>query len=45
VSVVAASAFDAEVIAKAALLLGPEMAPAYCATHALAWWLSGPHDG
>jgi thiamine biosynthesis lipoprotein len=44
VSVVASDGFDAEVIAKTALLLGPELAPAYCATHALAWWLSGPHD-
>jgi len=40
VSVVAASGFEAEVIAKTALLLGPELAPAYCAAHAMAWWLS-----
>jgi thiamine biosynthesis lipoprotein len=40
VSVVAASGLDAEVIAKTALLLGPELATAYCATHALAWWLN-----
>jgi len=40
VSVVAPTGFDAEVIAKTALLLGPEVAPAYCAANALAWWLS-----
>jgi thiamine biosynthesis lipoprotein len=45
VSVVAASGFDAEVIAKTALLLGPELAPTYCASHALAWWLGDRHDG
>ena len=39
VSVVAASGFEAEVIAKTALLLGPSLGPAYCATSALAWWL------
>lgn len=39
VSVVAASGVDAEVIAKTALLLGPDLAPAYCASHALAWSL------
>jgi FAD:protein FMN transferase len=44
VSVVAASGFEAEVIAKAALLLGPDAAPAYCATHALAWWLGRRDD-
>lgn len=44
VSVVAASGFEAEVIAKTALLLGPEIAPAYCATRALAWWLGGRGD-
>jgi thiamine biosynthesis lipoprotein len=44
VSVVASSGFAAEVIAKTALLLGPELAPAYCATHALAWWLGGADD-
>lgn len=44
VSVVATSGFDAEVIAKTALLLGPEVAPAYCASHALAWWLGGRDD-
>jgi thiamine biosynthesis lipoprotein len=40
VSVVGPTGFDAEVIAKTALLLGPELAPAYCAANALAWWLS-----
>jgi thiamine biosynthesis lipoprotein len=40
VSVVAASGVEAEVVAKAALLVGPELAPVYCAAHALAWWLS-----
>jgi thiamine biosynthesis lipoprotein len=40
VSVIASSAVDAEIFAKAALLAGPELAPAYCAAHALAWWLS-----
>jgi thiamine biosynthesis lipoprotein len=40
VSVVAASGVEAEVVAKAALLVGRELAPVYCATHALAWWLS-----
>ena len=40
VSVVAASGVEAEVAAKAALLIGLELAPAYCAAHALAWWLS-----
>jgi thiamine biosynthesis lipoprotein len=40
VSIVAANGVEAEVAAKAALLAGPELAPAYCATHALAWWLS-----
>ena len=44
VSVVAASGFDAEVIAKTALLLGPEIAPIYCAAHAMAWSLGGAHD-
>ncbi len=45
VSVVARTGFDAEVVAKTALLLGPDHAPAYCAAHALAWWMDGPHDG
>ena len=40
VSVVASSAFEGEVVAKTALLLGPSVAPAYCATAAMAWWLS-----
>ena len=40
VSVVAANGVEAEVITKTALLAGPEVAPAYCAAHALAWWLS-----
>ncbi len=40
VSVVAASGVDAEVIAKTALLAGPDIAPAYCAAHAQAWWLA-----
>ena len=44
VSVVTASAFEAEVVAKTALLLGPDFAPAYCAAHAMAWWLAGPDD-
>jgi len=41
VSVVAATACDAEVVAKTALLLGPGLATAFCAAHAQAWWL---HD-
>lgn len=40
VSVVASSGFDAEVIAKTALLLGNELAPVFCASHAFAWWLN-----
>jgi thiamine biosynthesis lipoprotein len=40
VSVVATSGLEAEVVAKTALLVGPELAPVYCAAHALAWWLS-----
>src|SRR5207302_7722437 len=44
VSVVAASGFEAEVVAKTARLLGPDLAPVYCAAHAMAWWLSGTHD-
>jgi thiamine biosynthesis lipoprotein len=40
VSVIAANGLEAEVVAKTALLLGPEVAPAYCAASALAWWLS-----
>jgi FAD:protein FMN transferase len=41
VSVVAASGVEAEVVAKTALLLGPELAPIYCAGNAMAWWLDG----
>ena len=44
VSVVAASGFEAEVIAKTALLLGPALAPAYCAAHAMASWLAVGRD-
>ena len=40
VSVVTNTAFEAEVVAKTALLLGPSLAPAYCATNALAWWFA-----
>jgi FAD:protein FMN transferase len=40
VSVVTATGVAAEVVAKAALLAGPALAPMYCAVHALAWWLS-----
>ncbi|HEX6349100.1 MAG TPA: FAD:protein FMN transferase [Candidatus Dormibacteraeota bacterium] len=40
VSVVARSAVEAEVLAKAALLLGADEAPAYLAGKALAWWLA-----
>jgi thiamine biosynthesis lipoprotein len=40
VSVVATSGLEAEVVAKTALLVGPELAPVYCAAHALAWWTS-----
>lgn len=39
VSVVTQTALDAEVVAKTALLLGPVLAPTYCAANALAWWL------
>lgn len=45
VSVVASSGVEAEVVAKTALLLGPDLAPAFCAAHAMAWWLDGAHDG
>jgi thiamine biosynthesis lipoprotein len=44
VSVVASNGLEAEVVAKTALLLGPELAPAFCAAHAMAWWLDGAHD-
>ncbi|MHB8614386.1 MAG: FAD:protein FMN transferase [Candidatus Dormibacteraceae bacterium] len=40
VSVVAPTGVEAEVVAKAALLAGPVIAPLFCAVHALAWWLS-----
>lgn len=40
VAVVAETATCAEVVAKTALLLGPELANAYCASHALAWTFS-----
>ena len=40
VSVVAETGVRAEVVAKTALLLGPDVAPAYCSANALAWWLS-----
>lgn len=39
VSVIARTALEAEVIAKTALLAGPDIAPAICAAHSLAWWL------
>lgn len=39
VSVVAGTATEAEVHAKAALLLGSALAPAHLAAHALGWWL------
>lgn len=39
VSVVTRTAADAEVVAKSALIAGPESAPAFCAAHAEAWWL------
>ena len=45
VSVVARSGFEAEVVAKTALFLGPEHAPAYCATNGLAWYLGRRSDG
>lgn len=38
VSVVTSTALEAEVVAKTALLLGPTLAAAYCATNAHAWW-------
>ena len=44
VSVVAGTGFEAEVVAKTALLLGPDLAPAYCARQSLAWQLDGRHD-
>ena len=44
VSVVGETGFEAEVIAKTALLLGRQVAPAYCAANALAWWLGDDDD-
>jgi thiamine biosynthesis lipoprotein len=44
VSVVAASGFEAEVVAKTALLAGPDIAPVFCAANALAWWLRATGD-
>ncbi len=44
VSVVARSGVAAEVVAKTALLLGPELAPAFCSAHALAWSLTRSDD-
>jgi FAD:protein FMN transferase len=44
VSVVASGGFEAEVCAKTALLLGSELAPAYCAANAQAWWWKESHD-
>ena len=44
VSVVASTGFEAEVVAKTALLLGPEVAPTYCAAHGMAWWWGGSRD-
>jgi FAD:protein FMN transferase len=41
-SVVARTGFDAEVIAKTAVLAGPVIARAFCAAHASAWWLRTP---
>jgi FAD:protein FMN transferase len=40
VSVVASRAVDAEVYAKAALLLGSDRAPAYLAEHSQGWWFA-----
>jgi FAD:protein FMN transferase len=42
VSVIARTGFDAEVIAKTALIAGPDIARAFCAAHALAWWFGTP---
>jgi FAD:protein FMN transferase len=42
VSVIARTGFDAEVIAKTALLAGPDIGRAFCAANALAWWLGTP---
>ena len=40
VSVVAASALEAEVCAKTALILVSEHAPAYLAANTLGWWMA-----
>jgi thiamine biosynthesis lipoprotein len=45
VSVVARDGLHAEVVAKTALLLGPDLAPAFCAAKAMAWWLSPSQAG
>src|ERR1700694_773608 len=42
VSVIASTGFDAEVIAKTALLAGPDVGRAFCRVHALAWWFGAP---
>jgi thiamine biosynthesis lipoprotein len=39
VSVVATNGVEAEGVAKTALLLGRDLAPVFCASRALAWWL------
>lgn len=39
VSVVAHTGLDAEVVAKTALLAGPDIGRAFCASYAMAWWL------
>lgn len=44
VSVVAGTGVASEVMAKTALLMGPQLAPVYCAGHAFAWWLSRTDD-
>lgn len=45
VSVVARDGFEGEVVAKTALLLGPDLAPTYCAGKAMAWWLNPSQVG
>ncbi|HYM96235.1 MAG TPA: FAD:protein FMN transferase [Candidatus Sulfotelmatobacter sp.] len=44
VSVVGGTGIASEVMAKTALLMGPQLAPVYCAGHAFAWWLSRTDD-
>lgn len=44
VSVVSRDGVHAEIAAKTALLLGPDLAPAYCAANCSAWWLDGRRD-